>query len=530
MFKALLKKQFLELYSFYFQNKKTGKLRTRVGIIGMALLFAFVFLSVGFAFFGMAMLFSSKMVPLGLDWLYFAIMGIISVFVGIIGGVLSTYTGLYNAKDNELLLSLPIPTSTILLTRMISIYVIGLLYEALVFIPAIIAYWMAKTPTALSVVFSLLIVFVIGFLVLTLSCFLGYLVALAASHVKNKSFISVLMSLALIMVYYVCYFRINTFLMAVVNNADKVSNAVKTYIYLFYQMGLAASGNIVSMLIFTLTVALLCALLMLILSKSFIKIVTMKKGEKKSAYKKQALKSSSVKSTLLKKEIIHFLASPAYILNSGFGILILIIGAGAALIKSQAIRGALAAFSISNSVMALGIASVVGFIAAMDCISAPSVSLEGKNIWIVQSLPVNIIDVLDAKQRLHIMLNIVPAVICTLILGIVLNIGVTTLLMILVFEGCLIMFNSAVGIMSNLKKPNLSWTNETVPIKQGISVVITMLLNHSVIIIFAVVGFLVRKIINIDFYILVFAVLLSSATRVINGWIKSKGVDIFETL
>lgn len=47
-------------------------------------------------------------------------------------------------------------------------------------------------------------------------------------------------------------------------------------------------------------------------------------------------------------------------------------------------------------------------ISSMNDITAPSVSLEGKNIWIVQSLPVTAWQVLRAKLNLHIVLTIPP--------------------------------------------------------------------------------------------------------------------------
>ena len=42
MLKALLKKQFLELNAFYFQDKKTGKIRSKGGTAGFVLLFVFL--------------------------------------------------------------------------------------------------------------------------------------------------------------------------------------------------------------------------------------------------------------------------------------------------------------------------------------------------------------------------------------------------------------------------------------------------------------------------------------------------------
>ena len=43
MFKALLKKQLLEVNQFYFKDRKTGKNRSVKGTVGYVLLFSLVF-------------------------------------------------------------------------------------------------------------------------------------------------------------------------------------------------------------------------------------------------------------------------------------------------------------------------------------------------------------------------------------------------------------------------------------------------------------------------------------------------------
>ena len=55
MLKALLKKQFLELNTFYFQDRKTGKTRKPLGIALYVLLFVFIFFSLGATFYGVSL-------------------------------------------------------------------------------------------------------------------------------------------------------------------------------------------------------------------------------------------------------------------------------------------------------------------------------------------------------------------------------------------------------------------------------------------------------------------------------------------
>ena len=95
MWKALLKKQFTELLYFYFPIAKPGKKRGAGAVIGFVALFIFIIISLGASFYAAADLLAASMLPMGLGWLYFSLLGSLSVFLGVFGGVFSTYSGLY---------------------------------------------------------------------------------------------------------------------------------------------------------------------------------------------------------------------------------------------------------------------------------------------------------------------------------------------------------------------------------------------------------------------------------------------------
>ena len=69
------------------------------------------------------------MTSVGMDWLYFTLMGLMAIFLGAFGSVFNTYSSLYIAKDNDFLLSMPIPVKIIMGSRLMSVYLIGLMYR-----------------------------------------------------------------------------------------------------------------------------------------------------------------------------------------------------------------------------------------------------------------------------------------------------------------------------------------------------------------------------------------------------------------
>ena len=62
-------------------------------------------------------------------------MGLLAVLLGAFGSVFNTYSGLYLSKDNDLLLSMPIPVRSIMVSRLLGVYLMGLMYSGVVMLP-----------------------------------------------------------------------------------------------------------------------------------------------------------------------------------------------------------------------------------------------------------------------------------------------------------------------------------------------------------------------------------------------------------
>lgn len=534
MVKALLKKQFLELFSFYFQNKKTGKSRSKGGTVGMFFLFVLLFLCLGLAFFGTGSILADGLLPAGLDWLYFCMMGMLSIALGTFGSVFNTYAGLYKAKDNDFLLSLPIPPSKLLFVRIVTVYSMSLLYSALMWIPAILKYFISGSPSALCVIFCIAQIFIIALFVTVLTCALGWVVALISTKLKNKSFVTVLASLLFLGIYYFVYFRINTFLQSITENAEMIGGKIKSVFYPFYLMGTASTGKVVPMLIVTAITAALFALTYFILSRTFIKITTTHTAEKKTEYKSEPVKTNSIKTALIKKELKRFISSPTYMLNCGLGVILSVILPIVAIIKLEDIRNLLAEMTLIfegiEKVLPAFACCVVCLLLSMNQISAPSVSLEGSSIWILQSFPVDAREVLNAKKNLHIYLNTPGAILATAVLGVVVKADFSTIIFMILLSLEYVLFFGSFGLFLNLKNPNLTWTNENVPVKQSTAVMIGLFGGWGISVLIAGGAYLLIDKIDTSYYIFGCAIVLILLTRFLNRWIDTKGAEIFRSL
>lgn len=531
MIKALLKKQLLEVFSWLYVDKKSGKSRSKNGIVIYSLLYVVLFGFLSGMFFTMALPLCGPLVTVGLGWLYFALMSLVGVAFGVFGSVFNTYSSMYLAKDNDLLLSMPIPPSTILFVRLCGVYLIGLLYELIVMIPTVIVYLIFAKLSLLSVLFSLLIPLVLSVFVLTLSCLLGFAVAAIASRLKNKSIVTVILSLAFIAGYYYVYSQAYTILQTILAEPTVFGAKVKSFLYPFYHMGLAAEGNALSMLIFTAITAALFFFTYFILSRTFIKIATAKNGGKRTKYKDKAAKAGNIGSALLKKEFLRFSASPTYMLNCGLGIVLMPIAAVALIIKSDGINELIMQLGLSNSgILPLLIVAAVCTITSLNDITAPSVSLEGKQLWLLKAYPVAAKAALHAKLKMHLILTIIPALILTVAALIIIKSTVISWVLVPLAVILFIALSALFGLFLGLKMPNLNWTDEAVPVKRSISV--TVALFSGWIAVFALGGlyYAVSRFVDPEIYLCIVVVLLGVLCALLLKWINTKGATLFSEL
>ncbi|MGN0801237.1 MAG: hypothetical protein ACI4MF_01445 [Candidatus Faecivicinus sp.] len=530
MLKTLFKKQMMELFSFFWLNKKKNQRRTGVRLAAGAAMYVALFGVIAGIFVGMSLLLCEPLTAAGMDWLYFTLTGLVGVVLGVFGSVFNTYASLYLSKDNDLLLSMPIPTWKILVARLSGVYAMGLLYELLVMLPALAVYCVTARPGPAAALCALWTTLVLSVFVLTLSAILGWGVALISARAKHRSLLVVVLSLAFLGGYYYLYAKAYQMLIGISNDPSAAGEAMMR-IQPLYLLGRGAAGDLPSLLLLTGMVLALFAATMLVLARSYARIATDQRGEAKASYRERRASMRSVDGALLSKELRRFLGSPNYMLNCGLGCVFMLIALAALLIKAGAVRETAAMLIGSDeSLLPLLAAAAICTLASMCDISAPSVSLEGKNLWLVQSLPVPAAKVLTAKLRLHLALTLIPAMLLTAGAAIVLKPTPASAALLFTSVIAFILFMAAFGLFLNLKLPNLQWTNEIVPIKQSASVTVALFGGWVLVAGLAGLWFLARRALSPALYLLCVTLLLLAAFALLLTWIRRRGARILETL
>lgn len=534
MIKTLIQKQLLETFQSYFINNKTGKARSKKGTVMFIGLFALILIGLGFAFYSMAAGLGAGILGQGINWLYFALMGLLAMALGVFGSVFNTYASVYLPKDNEMLMALPIPDKSLLLARLSGVYFMSLLYSAWIWIPICIAYWVIVPATVTNVLFPVLLTFILALFVFVLSCILGLVVAFIATKAKGKSFLTVFLSLGVGALYYFVYFKIVDSLGEVLNHLEELSEMVKSWLGFVYILGKAADGDILSMILFTAVTGILAVGCFLLLLKSFHRIALQKGPVSKEKKAELSFASKKKETSLVLRELNHFISIPTWMLNGGFGLLIFLIAAVMLLIKSDSIGILLLTLKLQIPVLfeALPVILLSGIcmIIATNAILTVSISIEGNTLWILKSLPLDAWDILRTKEKMGLYLCVVPAMLFVLSAGAVMDFEWLHIILLVATVLVFILLNGDFALFLNLKMPNFDWTNEAWVTKQSAPVVINMFGGWAFSALLGLVGFLLLKYMSMELVLCLLLLILSGLWILLHIWLKKKGTEILKSL
>lgn len=529
---TLFKLRMRQLLAGLLTSKKLGKTSGKSGKIALGALF--VFLILYFAVMVGALSASLCLAFGGTDyaWLYFAFVGVLAFLLCFVGSVMAAVNYLYKAKDNELLLSMPIKPGAILLSRMLMLLVENYVFAFVILIPAGIVWAIMQSFT-----FGGLICFVLGVLLLplmslTLSCIFGWIIMTLSSKFRNKKIITLVFFVVLFGAYMIFCAEWATLIEKLILNGAAVAAVFAKYLFPFYHFGKAAlGGNFVSFLMFVLCAVVPFAVAYFIIEKNYIRIMTLNKGEKRRKGKVAAAKATGIKTALVKKELSRFASSAMYMMNTAMGAVMMLILAVALVIKGKELFEVLEMLPVSADFLPAAVSALLCLCVSMVTVAAPSVSVEGKNLWLVKSLPVSSFDILDAKALCHIVIMVPFAVVAGIISAIAIKANIWQSIQLVTLPCAITLFGAYFGVTVNIKFPKFDWISEVHCAKQSGSVAISMFGIMGVVgvmILIYAVG--LRQVMSADMSVLLYTIILVIAAFLLRCGLKKKGSKAFEEL
>jgi ABC-2 type transport system permease protein len=414
------------------------------------------------------------------------LMYVYNCFFCLLAGVPSAKAVLFGFKDYDTQMSWPVSESAVVASR-ISIFLIAEeLYAFLLLIPAFSAYAYFERPGLQILPIAIILIVTAPVIPSVVGSILGGFVAWLGGKFKGgKAFqyIGLLVVLIASMSFGMLSSRFSqpgtggTMAESLKSLAARLGPGI-----LFAN---AAAGSWLDTFLFALLSVAVCVIFMLIFGRSFRRmnsVVTAVATRGKFKQKKDAWKSSGVFGAMFKKELGMLFGSPVYMLNSTFGALMLIItSAVIAFIPLSKILGvfgapadALPANEVMTAYMLPYIPLGLGWFAAMNCTTCASISIEGKRLSSLVSLPVKASRILLAKFLVNIFVNGVCVIVCGVLLSVRFKPDALTAIEIFAVPLLFSWFISALGLRINLWLPKLDWTTEQQAIKQSASAFITV--------------------------------------------------------
>lgn len=522
LFRALFRKQLREQGAFLVRSASTGRHRTRAGRLAFGALYGGIVLLVMGSFFSLAWPLGELLLPAGQEALYFLTMELLALAVGVFAGAFSSYGSLFQARDNDLLLAMPIPPWMLFAVRMSGLYATCLFYLLLLWVPAEVVYGLYAASPLGGLLSAVPMALVLAGAATLLAALLGWVVALCTARAAHKTLVTVAATLGLAVVYDLAYRRGMSLLEQVLGENNTALTGAGRF------LGGAACGEPLLLLVLAVGIVLLCAALGRALSGPYLILMTTRRGAVKRTRARLA-RRSSLRRTLLRRELLHLGSSASYLLNCAMGSLALLLLSGAMGYKADALR-ALAARLPARELGVVLLTFTVVLVAGMNLLTVPSVSLEGEQLWQLQSLPVTPWQVLRAKLDLHLLVTLPPALLCLACGLVVLRTPWTSALLAGLLVALDVVFTAAAGLMLGVTMPRFHWTSEMAVIKQNPSVLLALLLNWAAGFVLGVGVLVLAQFVPAEAAWMAALGILALADGAALRWLKTKGAERLQRL
>ena len=500
----------------------------RLSVAGAVLLMAFlavIFLSFfGFTFYALAL----ALPGMGLGWFYFALAAIMAFALGFIGSVFTAQQQLFAARDNELLLAMPIRPRDILGARMAVLLLLDYAFTLVVLLPAGAVWLMVVGGTAGGIFGFVLSALLLPLIIMCFTCLFAWLLALISSRMRNKTAVTLVLYLAFLAAYFYFYMNLQQLLTELIANSEQIAGAFVA-VYPLYAFGQASLGSWLHIAGFAACCVIPFALVYAILSRGFLAVTTRRPSVKKLVYRERALKTSGVGAALLRKELGRFAANGMYILNAAMGSVLTVAAAVALIIYRDE---AMQLLSVLPEGMGEGaVILALCFLNATDVISAPSISLESKTLWLLKSLPVPAGRILMAKVNLHLVIALPPTLIASACCCIALPFPPAGAAMVVLIPALTCVFGALLGVAVNLRYPKFDYINETAVIKNSMSVTVTLFGSWALLAAAALLyGLALRRVMGMTPYLYICAALLAALCAALYLSLRRSGARRFAEL
>lgn len=433
----------------------------------------------------------------------------------------------FGGRDSDFMLSLPVSAFTVMLAKMSALYLENLVFTGLWMLPCGAAAWYFGTVS--DPLFLLRLAAAILFLPLLpslLAALGGFFITWAQARMKHKVLAANLVSLALLALLLLSCLQINQLGALFLTHQKEAMRLFFTWLAPIGFLGKGLLGDWLSLLAGLFLCLLPFLLVTWLFSAQYQQILSgLKSRSLRTDYRLTRVTGSGPFSALFQKELKRLFSSSVYLLNTGISVFLLIGLAVFLLINREQLALFADAFGTDN--LPLLFLGCMAMLLSMVYPSAVSLSLEGKNLWLLKEAPISPAVLFGAKAALNLVLAWPASLLAVLLFSLTGSLPVPDSLCILLV--CLggTGFLAVAGLVLNLHFPKTDCGNETIIIKQSASSMLAVFGAMLFVLLLAGLWFLLWKLFSFPALCLLTATLLAVLTALLWRWLMTRGAQIF---
>ena len=480
---AVIKANLRETLDTRSLKKNKGKAISFLAFISLVLIIAIIVSVI----YNLIFVYSFKESNVNILYAVFLFAGISSILI-LLTSIVRT-KAIFISKDYDMLRSMPIKKCDIILSKVFSLYLIELLYSSILMIPNGII--ISISLNNIFYLFSGIIISIfLPFLPIALGTLFGLLVTIIFDRFKYGNIISIVLYTIFLALIFIFSYKIGS-----VSNDEEIVNIIYKSISIFkylnpslYFIELSFFNHWIYYLLFILSNIILGFIALFIISYFFDKVRAFTNSSFQSKkYNINTLKTKGELKSLLQFEFKRYFSSKLYSINtisSGVAALVVVIGLITSLNSLNLQQDS--KFLEYINYYAPFTSLIICFMIGITTPASSAISIEGKNMWIIKSLPINYKNYYKAKIILSTSVLSLFTLVSSIILIIYLHPNILDSLFIIFIPIMYVFLVSCIGFRINLSFYKFNWLNEAEVVKNSKSVVISMLVSFLLVLLLAV--------------------------------------------
>ncbi|MEL7608411.1 MAG: hypothetical protein AAGU74_02775 [Bacillota bacterium] len=451
----------------------------------------------------------------------------------LVTGIFRVNGVLFGQRDYDLLLSLPVPARTLVLSRILILYGSELFFTAFLLIPAGVVYAMRSAPGAMFYISLMLTLLLIPAIPIIVSAVIGLVIARFSVSFRYKNLVSIVLAFA-VMIPIILYSFDTKGIMSLVENFGSIAKAVSESVYRMYPpsrwfAGAVTQNSFGSLLLFAAVSIAAIALFTFVLSKTYRGLNEWLTGVKKQkSFRLGKVRRSGLFKALFQKEWRRYTSSVLYVVNTAMGVILMTFACGAILFSGAEQVATILEMPQLGAVAQTFAPFLLCVLVAMTSTSSSAISMEGKHLWQLKVLPVDAHAVFSAKIAVNLVLTIPAIALNATLLVITLRPDFALALLYYIVPMACGIFTAQAGLIANLIWPKLDWTNEVQAIKQSMPVMVSIFGGMAITILPAVL--VLNLSLDHRLSLLVVALLYALAAYASYRWLSVRGAKKFHLL